>query len=289
VSRKDLTFTLSDGRQLGYAEWGADSSDTIVFDLHGGPGCRYSVSGDVETIAASGVRWITIDRPGLGLSWPKLRRTVADFASDLAELADALAIDSFHVLGWSMGGPYAGACAALLGDRVRSATLFAPASPILQEPDGAERQGKDFAWKLARDDPWQMAELYTGLGLEARRSPPLAVELFAGSGEGLSPTEAVAMARPDVQREFIDIIVEATRQGGWGLVEDMRVTMAPWGYELSSIDVPISLWQGDDDSFTGVENAQAWVDAVPKLQYRLLEGQGHMFPFERTEEFLASL
>ena len=287
--RVNQTLTLSDKRELGYAEWGADDSDVAVFDLHGGPGCRYSLSGDLSVIAASGLRWITIDRPGLGLSWPKLGRSVADFPSDLAELADALGIERFHVVGWSMGGPYAGACAALLKDRVRSATLFAPASPILQEPDGAERQGKDFFWKLARDDPWQAAQLYTGLGLEARRNPALAVQLFSGSGEGLSATEAEAMARAEVQDEFVVMIIEATRQGAVGLVDDNRVLMKPWGYDPSTIEVPISLWQGDDDSFTGVENAQAWVRAIPTLTFRVLEGEGHLFPFSRTEEFIASL
>ncbi len=287
--RVNQKITLSDGRELGYAEWGTDRSDVVVFDLHGGPGCRYSLSGDLSVIASSGLRWITIDRPGLGLSWPKVGRTVADFPADLVELADALGIERFHVVGWSMGGPYAGACAALLKDRVRSATLFAPASPVLQEPDGAERQGKDFFWKLARDDPWQAAQLYTALGLEARRNPALAVQLFSGSGEGLSPPEAEAMARPEVQEEFVAMIIEATRQGAVGLVDDNRVVMAPWGYDPATIDVPISLWQGDDDSFTGVENAQAWVDAIPKLDYRLLEGEGHTFVFDRTEEFIGCL
>ena len=66
--RSSQVMVLNDGRQLGYAEWGADAGENVVFDLHGGPGCRLSISGDADVIAQSGVRWITIDRPGLGLS-----------------------------------------------------------------------------------------------------------------------------------------------------------------------------------------------------------------------------
>ena len=282
-------MALGDGRHLGYAEWGAASAETVVFDLHGGPGCRLSVSGDLHVIAESGVRWITVDRPGLGLSWPQPGRSVADFASDLAELADHLGVRLFRVVGWSMGGPYAAGVAAQLADRVVSATLLAPAPVYSTALDGAERMGKSFAWQLARDDPWQMCGLYTALGLEARRNPALAIELFAGSGEGLSPTESAVLQRPEVTREFIALIVEATRQGAYGLVDDMRVVLAPWGFDPGSIEVPIALWQGDEDSFVAPDSVDEWANAVPGLTLNRLPGEGHFFPFDRTEDLLASL
>ncbi len=291
--RSALTLQLRDGRELGYAEWGAPAeattSEAPVFDLHGGPGCRLSVSGDLATIAACGRRWITIDRLGLGLSWPRPGRTVANFPDDLAQVADHLGIDRFHVVGWSMGGPYAAAVAAALPDRTISATLLAPAPVYATSPDGAERMGKAFAWILARDDPWQMCSLYTALGLEARRNPDLAVRLFAGSGDGLSPTENALLGEPAIARELIDVLVEATRQGAAGLVEDMRVVLAPWGVALDEIKVPISLWQGDEDSFVANDSPAEWASAVPGLTVRRIDGAGHFFPFERTAELLASL
>jgi pimeloyl-ACP methyl ester carboxylesterase len=287
--RTALVIRLGDGRELGYAEWGAVASDTVVFDFHGGPGCRLSISGDVQVIARSGVRWITVDRPGLGLSWPQPGRTVADFAADVEELADHLEVDRFRVVGWSMGGPYAAAVAARVPQRVVSTTLLAPAPVYLTASDGAERTGKAFAWVLARDDPWQLCELYTALGLEARRNPAAAVHLFAGSSDGLSPREAATMARPDVADEFIEVIIEATRQGAYGLVDDMRVELAPWGFDLGSIEVPVSLWQGDEDSFVGSDSPDEWARAVPGLVIERLAGEGHLFPFEHTETLLATL
>jgi hypothetical protein len=91
--------------------------------------------------------------------------------------------------------------------RVASTTLLAPAPVYSTASDGPERMGKTFAWMLARDDPRQMCALYTALGLEARRNLALAIELFAGSGEGLSPTESAALQRPEVANEFIALIV----------------------------------------------------------------------------------
>jgi pimeloyl-ACP methyl ester carboxylesterase len=207
----------------------------------------------------------------------------------LEQLADHLGIEQFHVVGWSMGGPYAAAVAAALPDRTRSATLLAPAPVYSTSPDGAERMGKSFAWILARDDPWQMCSLYTALGLEARRNPALAVTLFAGSGDGLSPTENALLCQPAIARELVDVLVEATRQGAAGLVEDMRVVLAPWGVALDEIKVPISLWQGDEDSFVANDSPDEWAKAVPGLTVRRIDGAGHMFPFEHTAELLASL
>ena len=287
--RSSLVTVLADGRQVGYAEWGAQEAERVVFDLHGGPGCRMSVSGEHDVIAGSGVRWISVDRPGLGLSWPSPGRSVADFASDLGELADGLGIERFDVVGWSMGGPYAAAVAAAFPDRVRSATLLAPAPVYVTAADGAERMGKAFAWVLARDDPWQMCQLYTAVGLEARRDPALAVRLFAGSGEGLSSSEAAIMNDEAVSRTFIDVIVEATRQGAVGLVEDMRVELAPWGFDPADIRVPVSLWQGDEDSYVHADSPAEWARVVPGLTVRELRGEGHLFPYKRTNELLTSL
>jgi dienelactone hydrolase len=61
-----------------------------------------------------------LGRPaGLGLSFPKPDRCVSDFTDEIEFLLDHLDVDRFVALGWSMGGPYAAACAARLSERVR--------------------------------------------------------------------------------------------------------------------------------------------------------------------------
>jgi pimeloyl-ACP methyl ester carboxylesterase len=277
------TMVLADGRQLGFAEWSPDASGPVVLDFHGGPGCRLSVSVDIEDLRATDIRWISVDRPGLGLSWPKPHRTVAAWAHDVAELVNHLDVDKFSVCGWSMGGPYAAACAALLPDRVTSLTLLAPAPVTLPGPEGAERMGKSAAWVLARDDPWAMAELYTVLGLEARRDPDLAVDLFR---PGLSDSELAALGTEEVRTEFIATIIEATRQGSVGLVEDLRVEMQPWGFDPGTVQAPGWLWQGDDDSFVTPADNAPWLELIPKLQAHALPGEGHLFNFGHTPEIL---
>jgi pimeloyl-ACP methyl ester carboxylesterase len=277
---------LPDGRQLGFAEWGSSDGDLVVVDFHGGPGCRLAIAADPTEFEARNVRWISTDRPGIGLSSPHPDRRVSDFTNDIACLVDHLGIDDFIALGWSMGGPYAAACAALLRPRVRGVALIAPAPVGLDADGGAERMGKAWAWQLARDEPWQLVNIYTRLGLEARRNPASAVELFS---LGLSPPELEAMGRPDVQTEFLATIVEATRQGAIGLVDDLRVEMQPWGFDPRTIDRPGFVWQGDDDTFSTPAMAEQWGEAVAGLEVRILHGEGHLFPFSWTNELLEAL
>src|SRR5437867_2699839 len=46
------------------------------------------------------------------------RRTFGAWPSDVVELADALRVEKFGVLGWSAGGPYAAVCAARIPARL---------------------------------------------------------------------------------------------------------------------------------------------------------------------------
>jgi len=104
-------ITLCDGRRLGFAEFG-DLQGRPVFYFHGFPGSRLEARLADRISRDSQVRFIGIDRPGYGLSSVKPERTFIDSAGDAAELADALGIDRFSILGVSGGGPYAAACAS---------------------------------------------------------------------------------------------------------------------------------------------------------------------------------
>jgi pimeloyl-ACP methyl ester carboxylesterase len=67
-------------------------------------------------------------------------RGLRDFSDDLASLASALNLDSFHLFGWSMGGNVAMQYAIDYPGAVRTLTLQAPGSPFgfggTKGPDG---------------------------------------------------------------------------------------------------------------------------------------------------------
>ena len=100
--------------------------------FHGNPGSRLDFAPDRydEALRAAGVRFIGTDRPGFGLSDPKPGRGHADWPADVSALADSLGLDRFAVLGYSRGGRYALACAALIPERLTAVgTLSAVTTP----------------------------------------------------------------------------------------------------------------------------------------------------------------
>ena len=94
-----------------------------------------------------GIRLITYDRPGYGRSTRHHGRSVADAARDIADIADALGIERFAVVGRSGGGPHALACAALLPERTaRIAVLVGFAAPDAAHFDAVEMLPQLLAW-----------------------------------------------------------------------------------------------------------------------------------------------
>ena len=107
-AESNQTFGLESGRSLGYAEWG-DASGFPLVQFHGSSSSR--LEHPVQQEVLEGVRLLTIDRPGHGLSEFQPDRTLLDWPHDVAALADHLGIERFAVSGWSAGGPYAfGVC-----------------------------------------------------------------------------------------------------------------------------------------------------------------------------------
>jgi pimeloyl-ACP methyl ester carboxylesterase len=104
------TIRLRGGRRLGYAERGDPGGRPLLY-FHGWPGSRVEGCLGDEPARAKGIRLMALDRPGMGLSDHQPRRALVDWPDDVIEVAAALRLDRFAVLGISGGGPYAAVCA----------------------------------------------------------------------------------------------------------------------------------------------------------------------------------
>jgi pimeloyl-ACP methyl ester carboxylesterase len=275
---------LRDGRTLGYSERG-ERGGSPVLDFHGNPGSRLSHWGEDAVIRTAGVRLISVDRPGIGLSAPDPGRRVADWAADVAGLADALELERFAVLGHSVGGAYAAACAHGLPDRVTAAGLVSPIIP-LDSGQALGELGKPGQWALARDRPRLMRVSIRVLFLLARAAPSFARRVF---GSRSTPAEKEISARPEVMARALASARESTRQGAIGLVEDMRVALRPWGFDPGEIRIPVFVWQGDRDSSIVEGWGEWWARAIPTATLIRCAGEGHLLIEERIGEILATL
>ncbi|MBU2601745.1 MAG: alpha/beta hydrolase [Actinobacteria bacterium] len=99
---QDNTLELSDGRTLGFADYGRPDAVPVML-FHGTPGSRVYGLDDDHLLDKFGVRVVCPERPGYGLSDPDPGRTIRDWAADVKELADHLGLGRLHLAGESGG------------------------------------------------------------------------------------------------------------------------------------------------------------------------------------------
>lgn len=266
------TVRLRDGRQLGYAEHG-DPHGAPVLVFHGTPGSRLSRHPDAGIASRLGARVITVDRPGFGLSDYQPGRTLLDWPADVAELADALDLPSFAVIGISGGGPYAAACAYALPQRVsRAALVCSPAPPAPGQP--VRFQGRNrLVFTLADKQPWL---LYVLVGLMARQMPRTPEQLAAQFRQSLPPCDAALLDLPGLPDIVLDDTREAFRPGIRGTVHDLRLAAKPWGFDPAAIAVPTLLWHGELDANVPVAMGRYLANAIPGCRATFVPDAGHL-------------
>ena len=114
------------GRRVAF-EVSGDTEGTPVFLLHGMPGSGAGIRPRNVWLIRNALHLITPDRPGYGDSDPFEGRRIVDGAADILAIADKLEIPQFGVVGRSVGGAHALACAARIPkDRPRRVRYKAP-------------------------------------------------------------------------------------------------------------------------------------------------------------------
>ena len=107
MQTEHATIALADGRAAEVLTYGPADGLPLVTH-HGTPGGGLvSYQPTIDTEMARGLRTIQFARPGYGQSAPHPGRRVADVAADVAEILDALDVETFITWGRSGGGPHA--------------------------------------------------------------------------------------------------------------------------------------------------------------------------------------
>jgi pimeloyl-ACP methyl ester carboxylesterase len=239
----------ADGRTLGVAQWG-DPEGSVVFALHGTPGSRFGRHPDEAALERAGLRVVTYDRPGYGVSDRLPGRRVVDCAADVAAIADALGIDRFAVTGGSGGGPHSLAVAARLGTRITSAECAVGAAPFDAEGldwwAGMDPQNvQEFGWAVEGEQVLQenLARLAEKDLARIAEDPS---KILSDDWQ-LADADREKLARPDLQRVFLETMRAAYAAGVWGWVDDDLAFLTDWGFSLDEISVPVTVRYGAQD------------------------------------------
>ena len=277
MSERDIPTT--DGRTLRVHEAGNRDGRPVIV-LYGTPSSGLIYGRHADAAKARGARLVAYDRPGYGGSDPHPGRTVADAAADVAAIADDLGLERFVVWGISGGGPHALACAALLPERVAAAACLAGPAPY-----GAD--GLDWLVGMGQDNIDEFGASLQGRVALAPYLRRQAADLAGASVDDLravwasllTPLDA-AVAQGPLAEYLLDSLGRALRPGVEGWLDDDLAFVAPWGFELEDIAVPVLLWQGVEDRFVPFAHGEWLAGRIPGVEARLPADDGHLTLFE---------
>jgi pimeloyl-ACP methyl ester carboxylesterase len=252
----------------------------VVF-FHGCPDTRRASWSGHEAARTAGVRLIAANRPGYGGSTPappSYQRVVAD----IAELTDSLGVDRFGVLGMSVGGTFALACAACLPDRVTAAALVATPGEAWRMDPPYPRDDLDAAGRAF------FAELAAGT---AERNLARVRPDFTSWRASVDPDDvddsAVAerwlTSLPPEDRELVDggpaEVAAAAREAIGspdGYLADAALVFAPWPFRVEEIRCPVTLWYGERDATAPARNGRWLAEHLPRATVTVLPRMGHL-------------
>lgn len=278
VELNEGTVRARDGRTIAWLE-GGDPGGYAVIGLHGTPGCRLSRWPDDSVYVEAGVRYITTDRAGYGLSDRHQGRRVADEAQDIIAVADALGLRRFSIVGGSGGGPHALGCAALIGERLERVACQSSLAPLGQRALPREQWLAGMGEEIIEELSWAEAgeavltqKMELAQAVMERRIDEEPGALLGGDA---NERDVVFLERPEVVEVFRRIIVEQARNGVGGAVDDTLAFAREWGFDLADIRIPVLLTYGDADNSCPAAHGRFLAAAIPGAEVIVTAGGGH--------------
>lgn len=189
--------------------------------------------------------------PGLGEADDDPAMTeMHDYVMHYLDLFDAMGLDKFHLVGFSLGGLMAANFAVEHGHRVHRLVLVGPAGLR-----GKERPKGDFFL------------------LPPEKIPSLLVSNF----------DVIKQFLPEDPKD-LEFMGARYREGGtlarllWEHPYDIKLPRY-----LHRLTMPTLLVWGEDDKLLSVQNAELWRQYIPKAQLQTFKGAGHLVLDEKRE------
>lgn len=283
------SLILMDGRQLGYAEYGSKSG-VPIFYFHGGQESRLSAGFMTETAYELGVRIIAPERPGIGLSTYQSGRNFLHWSQDICELADTLNLDRFSVFGLSGGAPHVLACLFASPERILNAAIVSGAAPYNYKGSlkGMWPPVVVLHWIALLKSNRLLKYLIKKDRNELLKSPKKRIAQFQNYLP--LPDRIIMKTRPEYALEFVKGSLEAYVQGVEGVVQEWRMYVREWGFDLSKIEKEVTLWFGTEDRMAPIFRGQYYQNTLQNPKLRILGNEAH-FSLIRThlKEILSDL
>lgn len=271
------TERLPGGRLLGWAEWGPGDGVPVLFS----PGAATSrhLGFGADVLDGLGVRLISVDRPGLGVSSPAPGRTFGDFVDDIRAFAGLRGLGRPLMVGNSQGAPFALACAA--AGAVRALAVVSGADEVA-EPGFADVLPEELRGLvgLAVSDPAAAEQVFAGFTPQGMWDM-----VMSGSPE----CDLDVYRQPAFAAAYRRALDEAFAQGAAGYARDTVLAMGRWGIGLSDISVPVDLWYGEKDTGHSPDQGVRLASRIPGAVRHLVPEAGGAVLWTHAGQVLSTL
>ena len=288
---EDLTITLSDGREIGYAVYGNPSGHPIFY-FHGFPGSRIEGKMFDQRLLDSPFALYAFDRPGIGNSSPQNNRTLLTWAEDVLESANRLKIDKFTVLGISGGGPYALACAKNIShERLVACIIVSGMGPV----NGNVKLFQPllrFGLSVAKKSSGLFRLIYRLILYTLMKTEKRVTRTIRKMVLDMSPDEQAEIRKGNNYDVFITDNYYAYIQGPLGTAQDVENYARDWGFKLEDIspNLPVIVVHGEKDEIVPVEIGRNIARQISHCYSRFYpDGTHFATPLESLPNILARL
>jgi len=246
VPRQDALLSSPDGRLVEIVTVGDPDGQTVFFH-HGTPGAASLVTMFSEAGERAGLFFVAMSRPGYGASTRLEGRTVASVVDDVRTVLDSLGRDRYISIGWSGGGPHALACGALDAPRCVAVWSLAGVVPMDVDFDWTAGMGpenlEEFALSKVGGPVYEAHMAEVGEQFADANADNI-VAIFGGL---LADVDKAALASAESRRNLADSCRQGFINGYFGFLDDDRVFLNPWGFDVAALEVPVAVWYGDQD------------------------------------------
>lgn len=271
---RDARCVLPDGRALDYWD-GGDPEGRAVLLHPGTPASRVLGRWGHRAAAESGVRLVSVSRPGYGGSTttttaPSLLAT----GHDTAALAALLGLAEYAVMGISGGGPFAVATAVADPDRVGAVAVVGGVGPwrVLDEPTDEDLEDRGH---LARLDAGDVTAARDGLRRTAERDMGAwrALDDDARVDAILASDVESPLTHDDAYRALWAANMALVLDKLDGYVLDNLAWGGVWDVDPSDVVAPSLVWDADGE---GGRHGRWYADRMAGSELVIFPGEGHL-------------
>jgi len=262
VAQEDR-FVVVSGLRVRYLERGAGPA---VLVLHGASlGSSADVwTGNLDALAAHGLRVIAFDQPGFGLSDDPEDHSVGFRTRFVPAFMDALGLERAHLVGHSQSGRIVVSLALAQPQRLARAVVVGTGSLLPPLPGAAPAPEGDDG---AQAEPT----------LEDTRE---ALEATLFHRERVTPEALATRHRMSIGKNFRAFVARRGAQGG-----EKKKDAVPLWQRLGEVSVPLRLIYGRQDRGAAAERAALAKQRWPALDLHLVDRCRHLVQWDAPEEF----